>query len=182
MQLEKNSQAVFQQVDNRKLQWPTSVTAKLYWNNRAKTFTAKVLKKLQNITNISADTTRLRFCKCQSKSCCKQQGKKFCQNQGKIFTNITAKVSAIITAKAFANLTGKVFPNITAKVSASTMANVLINIYYGKSLPNNAAKVCQNIAAKVYGNSTAKARHLATEVHCVAEVNIALGDQGFVKV
>ena len=60
----------------------------------------------------------------------------------------------------------KVFPNITAKVLASTTAKVLRNIV---------VEVCQNIAAKVYGNSTAKARYLATEVHCVEEVNITLG-------
>ena len=92
----------------------------------------KFLKKLQNITNISADTTVGAFANAKAKVLGNNRAKSFAKTKAKFFTNITAKV--------FANITAKVLPNITAKFLASTTTKVLGNIV---------VKVCQNIVAKV---------------------------------
>ena len=120
----------------------------------------KFSKKLRNITNISANTTVRAFANAKASSW-KQQGKKFCQNQGKTFYKHYSKRFCKHHSKSFSKHYGKCFSKYHSKSFRK---------HCGKSLPKH--------SGKSYGNFTAKARYLLAEVHCAAEVNITLGDQG----
>ena len=59
------------------LRWPMSVTAKHHRNNRAKLSRPKFLKKLQNITIISADITARTFANAKAKALENDRAKSF---------------------------------------------------------------------------------------------------------